>query len=208
MGLIWFIDPAAMVQLRLRFTSNTPHMSSRIASNSFVFAGALLVAAMTLTAPSTSSAQAPASPRDSVKATVGGASIAVNYGRPSKRGREVFGGLVPFGTVWRTGANAATAFTTTKALRFGSTTVPAGSYTLYTLPDQSGKWQLIVNKQTGQWGTVYDQALDLVRVPLTVEQIPSVVEQMAISVTPSANGGELAVIWDRTKAKTSFVVAP
>ncbi len=183
-------------------------MTQSMFRSSFALSGALLFAAFSLATPSTTLAQAPASPRDSVKASIGGANISVNYGRPSKRGREVFGGLVRFGTVWRTGANEATAFTTSKALRFGNATVPAGSYTLYTLPDESGKWQLIVNKQTGQWGTVYDQAQDLVRIPLTVTQTPSVTEQMSITVMPAANGGELAVLWDRTKAKASFVVAP
>lgn len=183
-------------------------MSVRISRSTFALSSALLVAAFSLAAPSTALAQAPASPRDSVKATVGGATVTVNYGRPSKRGRDIFGGLVPFGRVWRTGANEATAFTTTKALRFGNATVPAGSYTLYTMPDQGGKWQLIINKQTGQWGTVYSEAQDLVRIPLTVEQTPAVVEQMGITVTTAGNGGELAVLWDRTKAKTSFVVAP
>lgn len=197
------------IRLRVRPTTpNTFAMSRSMSPRTFALSSALLVAAFSLGAPSTGLAQAPASPRDSVKATVGGATVSVNYGRPSKRGREIFGGLVPFGTVWRTGANEATAFTTTKALRFGTTTVPAGSYTLYTLPDQAGKWQLIINKQTGQWGTVYSQAQDLVRIPLTVEQTAAVVEQMAVTLSPAQNGGELAVSWDRTKAKTSFVVAP
>lgn len=153
------------------------------------------------------SAQAPASPRDSLKATVGGATVSVNYGRPSKRGREVFGGLEKWGNVWRTGANEATHFTTTKTLKFGSATVPAGTYTLYTLLDEGGKWQLIVNKQTGQWGTEYSAANDLVRIPLTVERTPAVVEQMEITVMPMGQGGQLAILWDRTKAHASFTVS-
>jgi hypothetical protein len=158
--------------------------------------------------PSLSAQQAPASPRDSVSATIGGATVKVNYGRPSKRGREIFGGLVPFGTAWRTGANEATAFSTSKALRFGSVTVPAGNYTLFTLPAQDGTWQLIINKQTGQWGTAYDAAQDLARIPMTVSQTPAVVEQMQITVTPAGAGGELAVLWDRTKAVAAFTAAP
>lgn len=166
---------------------------------------AAAVALFAVVAPSLSAQQAPASPRDSVSATIGGATVTVNYGRPSKRGREIFGALVPYGTPWRTGANEATAFTTTKALRFGSATVPAGSYTLFTLPAQDGTWQLIINKQTGQWGTAYDAKQDLVRIPMTVSQTPAVVEQMQITVSA---GGELAVLWDRTKAVATFTVAP
>jgi len=130
----------------------------------------------------------------------------VDYGRPSKRGREIFGGLEKWGNVWRTGANQATHFTTSKALKFGAATVPAGRYTIYTLLDQGGKWQLIINKQTGQWGTEYDQKQDLVRIPLTVGQTPAVVEKMEITMTPAGTGGEFAILWDRTKAKASFTV--
>jgi len=169
---------------------------------------AAAVALFAMTAPAVSAQQAPASPRDSVAATIGGATVKVNYGRPSKRGREIFGGLVPYGTAWRTGANEATAFTTSKALRFGTVTVPAGNYTLFTLPAQDGKWQLIINKQTGQWGTAYDAKQDLVRIPMTVSQTPAVVEQMQITVTAAGNGGQLAVLWDRTKAMAAFTVAP
>lgn len=169
---------------------------------------AAAVALFAITASAVSAQQAPASPRDSVAATIGGASVKVNYGRPSMRGRAIFGGLVPYGTAWRTGANEATAFTTSKALRFGTVTVPAGNYTLFTLPAQDGKWQLIINKQTGQWGTAYDAKQDLVRIPMTVSQSPAAVEQMQITVTAAGTGGQLAVLWDRTKAMAAFTVAP
>lgn len=148
------------------------------------------------------------SPRDSVKVTIAGANIFVDYGRPSKRGREIFGGLndMKWGMVWRTGANKATHLTTSKALQFGALTVPAGKYTLYTLLDQGGKWMLIVNKQTEQWGTDYDATQDLVRIPLTVDKTPAVVEKMTIDVTPSGKGGEIAISWDRSKAHAMFTV--
>jgi hypothetical protein len=170
-------------------------------------AAAAAVFAMTAFSATSVQAQQPAaSPRDSVKTTIAGAALKVDYGRPSKRGREVFGGLEKWGNVWRTGANQATHFTTSKTLKFGAATVPAGTYTVYTLLDQGGKWQLIINKQTGQWGTVYDQKQDLVRIPLTVEQTPAVVEKMEITITPAGAGGEFAILWDRTKAKASFTV--
>ncbi|HYR08943.1 MAG TPA: DUF2911 domain-containing protein, partial [Longimicrobium sp.] len=97
-------------------------------------------------------AQALPSPRDTTEARVADARIYVDYGRPSMRGRPIMGALVPYGQVWRTGANEATTLVTDRALRVGGTDVPAGTYTLYTLPGESA-WQLIINRQTGQWGT-------------------------------------------------------
>lgn len=158
--------------------------------------------------PAQGAKQAPLSPRDSIKVAIGGADIAVNYGRPSKRGREIFGGLndMKWGMVWRMGANEATAFTTSKALQFGSASVPAGSYTLWVKLDQAGKWELIVNKQTGQWGTAYDAKQDLVHIPMTVSALTDVVEKMEITVKPAAKGGELSVAWDKTRASATFTV--
>ncbi len=160
------------------------------------------------TTPPAQARRAPASPRDSLKVTIAGAEISVNYGRPSKRGREIFGGLndMQWGMVWRMGANEATAFTTTKDLVFGQAVVPAGSYTLWVKLEQTGKWVLIVNSQTGQWGTAYSERTDLVHIPMTVTALPSVVEMMEIAVKPSGRGGELSVEWDRTRAAVTFTV--
>jgi hypothetical protein len=138
------------------------------------------------------------SPRDSLAATVGNAHVTVNYGRPSKRGRKIFGGVVPYDQVWRTGANAATAFTTDAPLQIGGTTVPAGSYTLFTLPSRSG-WKLIINKQTGQWGTEYHSDQDLARVNLSARALAEPVEQFTIGVEPSGSGGVLKMTWDDTE---------
>ena len=145
------------------------------------------------------------SPRDTVRTTAGGANLLVDYGRPSKRGREVFGNVVPWGTVWRTGANAATQFRTDRDLVIGGVVVPAGSYTLWTLPALTG-WQLIVNRQTGQWGTAYDPAQDFIRVPLVVTVLAQPVEMFTIAVDPQGAGGVLSFAWDRTRAQLSFTV--
>ena len=83
------------------------------------------------------------------------------------RDRKIFGGLVPYGQVWRTGANSATSLKTDVDLTIGGAPVPAGSYTLYTIPTETG-WKLIINKQTGQWGTDYDEKQDLARVDMKV----------------------------------------
>ncbi|MCC6245299.1 MAG: DUF2911 domain-containing protein [Gemmatimonadaceae bacterium] len=168
----------------------------------------VLSAQATMAMPAQKAGQAPLSPRDSLKVSVAGSDISVNYGRPSKRERVIFGGMkdMQWGMVWRMGANEATHFTTSKPLAFGSKMVPAGTYTLFVLLDQGGKWELIVNKQTKQWGTAYDAKQDLVRIPMKVSALPSVVETMEIMVTPAGKGGELAVHWDKTKAVAAFTV--
>jgi hypothetical protein len=159
-------------------------------------------------AASPTDSQPPASPRDSLAVNIGGADITVNYGRPSKRGRVLFNGLgdMKWGMVWRTGANEATAFTTSRPLAFGSATVPAGSYTLFTHLVENGNWELVVNKQTGQWGTAYDATQDLVRIPMTVTSTNPMTEQLTISVTPAGQGGGLTVAWDTYKAVANFTV--
>lgn len=145
----------------------------------------------------------PLSPADSVRATVGGANVAINYQRPSMRGRVIFGGVVPWDAVWRTGANTATSFTTDRNLVIGGVPVPAGAYTLWSIPGRTG-WQLVINKQTGQWGTVYNQDQDLARIPMTVERLTSPVEQFTIAIAD----GRLSLAWDDTRASVPISVAP
>lgn len=147
----------------------------------------------------------PLSPRDTVRASIGVASLLVDYSRPSKRGRTIFGGIVPWDTVWRTGANEATTFVTDKDLMIGGTPVPAGTYTIYSRPSPSG-WKLIVNKNTGQWGTEYKQEHDLARIPLTVEQLTTPVERFTIAIEPQSTGGVIKLRWDGTEAWVPFTV--
>jgi len=132
--------------------------------------------------------------RDTARSSVGGAEVWVDYGRPQKRGREIFGNVVPWSAVWRTGANAATQFSTMSDLVIGGATVPAGKYTLWTLPTPTG-WKLIFNKQTGQWGTEYHAEQDLVRVDAKVETLAAPVEQLVIAFEP----GLLTFTWDKTR---------
>ncbi|MBM4187283.1 MAG: DUF2911 domain-containing protein [Gemmatimonadetes bacterium] len=145
------------------------------------------------------------STRDTVQSVVLGASLWVDYGRPSKRGRQIVGGVVPYDQVWRTGANAATQFRTDRPLSIGSLSVPAGSYTLWTLPTTRGV-SLIVNKQTGQWGTAHDPAQDLGRVELDVERLDQLVERFTISVVEAGGRGELRFDWDHTRWVARFTV--
>jgi Protein of unknown function (DUF2911) len=145
-----------------------------------------------------------ASPRDTARGTVAGAHLLVDYGRPSKRGRVIWGGLVPWGDVWRTGANAATTFVTDKDLVIGGTAVPAGTYTLYSVPSKSGPWLLVVNKQTKQWGTEYHQEQDLARIPLTTSPVSPAVEKFEISIVPEGQGGAIHLAWDATQASVGI----
>jgi hypothetical protein len=148
------------------------------------------------------------SPRDSVVlSNVGGASLWIDYGRPAKRGRTVFGGVVPYGEVWRTGANAATQFRTDKALDFSGTVVPPGFYTLWTIPSPTG-WKLIVNGETGQWGTAHKAEKDLYTIDMKVTPLPSPVERFTISVDGAPQGGTLNMDWDTTRAAAAFTVKP
>lgn len=146
-----------------------------------------------------------ASPLDSAKVTVGNAHLKIVYSRPSVRGRTIWGGLVPWNKVWRTGANAATMFYTDKNLEIGKTKVPAGMYTLYSIytPDSA---KLIINNQTGQWGTVYHEDRDFARIPMEKEEITSPQEKFLISFEKVDNGGFMLLSWNKTRYKVSFKV--
>ncbi len=137
------------------------------------------------------SAQPPGSPHETVSAVVDGAKVTITYGRPYMRGRKVVGGLVPYGRVWRTGADESTTLTTDAPLLIGGTTVPAGKISLYTLPTAAG-WKLILNKQTGQWGTEYTEAQDLARVDMTTRTLAAPVDQFTITIA----GGTLKLAWE------------
>jgi hypothetical protein len=129
-----------------------------------------------------------------------GKSITVDYSSPRAKGRKIFGGLVPYGQVWRAGANDATTFITTADITIGGTAVPAGSYTIFTIPNQD-KWTLIISKKTGEWGTNYPgPSNDLARVEMKVVTLPSPVENFTISFDKSAGGGSLNLDWETTRA--------
>ena len=139
-------------------------------------------------------AERSASPRDTARGTVGSASLLIDYGRPSRRGREIFGSLVPFDQVWRTGANAATTFVVGAPVQLAGQPLPAGSYTLYSLPSRNG-WTLIVNGQTGQWGTEYSEGRDVLRIPMSVSRTEPV-DTFRISVEGGSAEGRLVFAWD------------
>lgn len=166
-------------------------------------ASPVLFAALFLLAPPLSGQEAtPAprvatSPRAAEEIAVGTGKLRVEYGRPFVRRRKVFGGLVPWGKVWRTGANEATTLTTDVDVTLGGTALPKGTYTLYTLPGEK-EWLLIVSRQTGQWGTEYDPRLDFTRIPMKSISRPDHLEAMTISFLPEdAFRGTLRISWEK-----------
>jgi len=145
------------------------------------------------------------SPHETINATVDGSDVTIVYGRPyskdpkSGAARKIWGELVPFGKIWRAGADEATLMTTKETYDIGGTTVPAGTYSLYMLPSESGA-KLVINKQTGQWGTKYDEAQDLVRVDMKKEVTDKAVDQFTIKIEPtSGGGGTLKFCWENVQ---------
>jgi hypothetical protein len=155
--------------------------------------------------------QPPVSPRESVAARIERSDITIVYGRPYVRdprtgeARKIWGGLVPFGRVWRTGANEATTLTTTRDLELGGKTLAAGTYTLFTIPDERGG-KLIVNQQTGQWGTQYDSSKDLLQVDMKREALRAPVPQFTIQIETQAAGGVLKLQWADVQYSVPFTV--
>ncbi len=148
------------------------------------------------------------SPHDTVRATIGFAQMRVDYGRPSLRGRKVLGNqaLVPFDVVWRTGADAATQFTTTASLSLAGIDLGPGTYTLWTIPTKTGA-QLIVNGQHGQWGTEFDPAQDIARADLQTEVLKAPVEQFTVQIVPSGpNRGALVLEWEKFRWTAPIIV--
>jgi hypothetical protein len=147
--------------------------------------------------------QRPSPPATAKCELAGGKTVTIDYSSPRKRGRNVFPDVVKYGEVWRTGANEATTFVTTADVMVGGTHVPAGSYTLFTIPGKD-KWTLIISKKTGEWGTNYPgEKEDLARVEMKAGTSSSPVENFTISFEKAGNGCTLKLAWDTTTASVS-----
>jgi hypothetical protein len=157
------------------------------------------------------------SPHETTGVVIDGSRVTLTYGRPyatkpgTTEARKIWGGLVPYGKVWRTGSDEATILITQKPLVVGETTIPAGAYTLWTLPNEDGSAKLIINKQIGQWGVgpgSYDEKQDLARVDLKKDTLDKPVDQftMAVARNPSG-GGVLKLSWENTAYSVAFTVA-
>ena len=150
------------------------------------------------------------SPEAHSSSSIGGAKITVDYYAPSMHGRKVMGGLVPYGQVWCTGANIATAITSDADLQLGAPgtglRLPKGSYSIWTVPGDKD-WTLIINRETGQFHLNYDSSRDFGRMKMNVKRLDSPVETFRIDVRPeSANKGVLALVWETTEASVPITV--
>ena len=145
------------------------------------------------------------SPAASASCDLGaGKTIKTDYSSPRMKGRKIFGDLVPYGKVWRTGANEATTFVTSSDVVVGGKTVPAGSYTLFTVPG-ADKWTLIINKKTGEWGIPYKYESDeLARIDMKVSKLPSPMEDFTINYAKSGNGCTLQIEWETTRTSVDI----
>jgi hypothetical protein len=129
-----------------------------------------------------------------------GKTVKTDYSSPRVKGRKIFGGLVPYGEVWRTGANDATTFVTDTNVRVGDKDVPPGTYTLFTIPS-ADKWTLIISKKTGEWGIPYPgEGEDFVRVDMTASQLPSPMENFTISFDQTGSTCAMHLDWEKTRA--------
>ena len=146
------------------------------------------------------------SPPASVATMIAGKRISVDYYAPSMHGRKIMGGLVPFDEVWCTGANYATRFTTEANLQIGGLMLPAGSYSIWTIPKQD-EWTLIINKQTGQSHLSYDSSRDFGRTKMSVRKLAAPMETFRIELKPDTdNQGTLALLWETTEASIPFTI--
>jgi hypothetical protein len=154
------------------------------------------------------------SPHETVKQTIDGNEVSIVYGRPytkdpkSGEKRKVWGGLVPFNKVWRLGADEATLLTTQKPIEIGGKSLPAGTYSLFLMPQSDKSASLVINKQTGQWGTKYDENQDLMRVEMKGEPNTSSADQLTIAIDKNSNGGgTIKVAWEGTQYSVDFTNA-
>jgi len=153
------------------------------------------------------------SPHETITASIDGSDLKLVYGRPyskkpgTEEVRKIWGGLVPWGKAWRLGADQATTLTTSQSLMFGSTTVPAGTYTLYLVPEENGPTKLAISKKTGQWGIPVVETEDLARLEMKKESLDKTVDQFTMSIDKvSSGGGVLKLSWENTQFSVPFTV--
>ena len=168
----------------------------------------LAIASLSACAQDKASRPSPAEKADCQLA--GGKSVKVDYSSPRMKGRKIFGSLVPYGQVWRAGANEATTITTDTAVTVGGKNVPAGTYTLFTIPN-ADKWTLIISKTTKNdkggplWGTNYaGEGQDLARTDMKVSSLPAPVENFTIALDKVGNGTSLRMDWETTRASVEI----
>ena len=145
----------------------------------------------------------PATTKDSVLFRNGKLRMTVRYWSPSVRDRKIFGAVVPFNRVWRTGANAATEMIVNRPVQIYAQTLERGRYSIFTIP-QPDLWIMIINRQADIWGTDYDSTYDVMRIPMKVDSLPDMVEKLKLNVVPFDSGGIFTIEWEKTRAAMMF----
>ncbi len=174
---------------------------STIDTNTWLIIGAVLLLIVALIGYLRWSASK--SPRAVAQATQNGITVKVLYSQPSKKGRTIFGGVVKHDKVWRTGANAATIIELPQDVRIGGSRIAKGRYSLYSIPALTD-WTVIINRRTGQWGTSYKEAADVVRLTVSTRSFSPPAEQFFISFEPQAGGINMLLTWDDTQVIVPF----
>ena len=171
-----------------------------------LFAAVTILAISAIALPAQQDKASRPSPPATADCTLsGGQKITIDYSSPRMKGRKIFGSLVPYGQVWRAGANEATAMTVGADVTIGGKPVPAGKYTLFAIPDQN-KWTLIISKKTGEWGTAYPgPENDLARIDMKAEKTPAPVENFTIKFDQTPKGCTLRMQWETTQASVEIV---
>jgi Protein of unknown function (DUF2911) len=156
------------------------------------------------------------SPHETITAKIDGDEMKLVYGRPyttkpgTTEARKIWGGLVPYGKVWRTGADEATLLTTAQPIELGGYSLAPGTYSLFTVPNEDGTAKLVINKKTGQWGIPYNEesekANELARVDLKKSTLDKTVDQFTMAIEPEAGGGLLKMMWEKTQYSIPFTV--
>jgi hypothetical protein len=137
------------------------------------------------------------SPFENIEAKAGDLKVNVGYGRPFMKNRKIFGELVPYNTIWRTGANEATVINISRRCTIGGKKIVAGTYSLWTIPGEN-YWTIILNNETGQWGTNYDETKDQLRFKIKADVLANPVEQLTIGLNPVDQGIDMGISWEKT----------
>ncbi|HWY78372.1 MAG TPA: DUF2911 domain-containing protein [Verrucomicrobiae bacterium] len=173
----------------------------------------IVATALPLAAQTRAASTGGKSPHETTSAVIDRCRVTVTYGRPYTKSpgtgemRKIWGGLVPYGKAWRMGADEATTLITQQPLAIGDTTIPAGAYTLYMVPDESGTSKLAISKKLGQWGIPVDENDDLARVDLKKEPLDKTVDQFTMAVAKNpAGGGIIKLMWENTQYSVDFTV--
>ena len=168
------------------------------------FAALCLVVAVVVAIAQQDKSKRPSPPAKAECDLGGGKTVTVDYSSPRAKGRKIYGGLVPYGKVWRAGANEATTLVTSADINVGGTAVPAGTYTIFVIPN-TDKWSLVISKKTGEWGTAYPGPdNDLARIDMKASILPSAVEDFTIAFDKSGESCTMHMDWETTRASVEI----